>query len=200
MWGREAIERRVRNEQKADRRKKADRAGARALGMDLEDYQAVQRTRAKRASSWHGQGSDWEDWISEGGSRHAEWRPRKKAGGSGRDKGEGASVRSGGGCERGPQNRTEQAAPSFRQGGGRQRAGVQAASTQAAAGGGAGSRKGRLPVAIREVMCRYGSECKHLATGDCTYSHVREGGQGGYCRWFAGGCCSFGVGCGSQVR
>ena len=49
-----------------------------------------------------------------------------------------------------------------------------------------------------ERMCKYGASCKHFAAGDCYFSHVPDGGPGGFCWFFAHGACKFGQGCGKR--
>ena len=64
----------------------------------------------------------------------------------------------------------------------------------AAAGGGSGAFV-RRRFTLRDPVCRRGTSCRHLQTGECIYSHVPDGGPSGLCKWFAAGCCKFGDAC-----
>ena len=66
----------------------------------------------------------------------------------------------------------------------------------AAGSGGASVRRGGARVVER--VCRYGAECRHFAAGTCYFSHVPDGGPGGYCWHFANGKCKFGEKCGRR--
>ena len=63
-----------------------------------------------------------------------------------------------------------------------------------AAGGGSGAFVRRRFV-LRDPVCRRGTSCRHLQTGECIYSHVPDGGPSGLCKWFAAGRCKFGDAC-----
>ena len=49
-----------------------------------------------------------------------------------------------------------------------------------------------------ERVCRYGAKCRHFEAGNCYYSHVLDGGPGGFCWHFANGRCKFGEQCGKR--
>ena len=49
-----------------------------------------------------------------------------------------------------------------------------------------------------ERLCRNGASCKHFAAGDCFFSHVPEGGPGGFCWHHARGVCKCGDKCGKR--